>query len=327
MVKIKIVYCDISGIRLKIGKKEFFMGSFVDMTEWKKIEEALEKSEERFRQVAENSQGWVWEVDNKGLYTYSNSMVEKILGYKPEEIVGKKHFYDLFHPEDLKTLKKAAFGVFSKKQSFREFINRNIHKNGKIKWLSTSGVPILDDNGNLLGYRGADTDITEQKKLEEALRESEFRFKMYFENVPLCYQSLDEGGYILNVNKKWSDMIGYSRMEIIGRHFTEFLTRDLERHFDKNFELLKNNGRIENVEYKEEKPLFRLDLQLFSGCIGRNGYSSRADLKSCDGLEDSVLINFKIFFGQVFYKLSLVKHTDRDFNCDNSNFFLGRIFR
>jgi PAS domain S-box-containing protein len=95
--------------------------------------------------------------------------VEKILGYNLEDVVGKKHFYDLLHPEDREELKKAAFEVFAQKQSFREFINRNVRKDGETVWLSTSGIPILDEEGNLLGYRGADTDITERKRAEEAL--------------------------------------------------------------------------------------------------------------------------------------------------------------
>jgi len=64
-----------------------------------------------------------------------------------------------------------AFETFAKKQPFREFINLNMHKNGEIVWLSTSGVPILDERGNLLGYRGADIDITERKRAEEELKE------------------------------------------------------------------------------------------------------------------------------------------------------------
>ena len=142
-----------------------------EIDERKRIEGALRQSEERFQQVAENAREWIWEVDAHGLYIYASPIVEEILGYKPEEVVGEKHFYDLFHSEDREELKKAAFKVFTQKQPFREFINRNMHKDGKIVWLSTSGIPVLDEMGNLLGYRGADTDITEQKLSEEELRE------------------------------------------------------------------------------------------------------------------------------------------------------------
>ncbi len=140
-----------------------------DITERVQAGKSLRESEERFQQVAENAQEWIWEVDAHGLYTYASPVVEKILDYKPEEVVGKKHFYDLFHPEDREEFKKAAFEVFAQKQPFREFTNRNVRQDGETVWLSTSGVPILDEEGTLLGYRGADTDITERKRAERAL--------------------------------------------------------------------------------------------------------------------------------------------------------------
>ncbi len=140
--------------------------------EYKQSGEALWKAQERFRQVAENAQEWIWEVDARGLYVYGSSAVEKILGYKLEEIVEKKHFYDLFCDEDKEELKKAAFEVFAKRQPFRKFVNRNAHSDGHTVWLLTSGVPIFDEKGNLSGYRGADMDITERKNAEEKLRES-----------------------------------------------------------------------------------------------------------------------------------------------------------
>ncbi|MDI6809125.1 MAG: PAS domain S-box protein [Candidatus Eisenbacteria bacterium] len=136
-----------------------------DITERKRSEEALKASEKRFRDIADNAQEWIWEVDAEGKYTYASQVVEKILGYTPEEIL-QKHFYDLFHPEDREALKAAALAAFAAKQPFWEFINRNVHKNGQTIWLATSGLPLLDDKGNLLGYRGADTDITERKRSE-----------------------------------------------------------------------------------------------------------------------------------------------------------------
>ena len=135
----------------------------------KRTEELLRESEQRFRDIAENASEWIWEVDPKGKYTYVSPVVEKILGYKPEEML-KKHFYDLFHPEDLKKLKRAAFAMFAKKKSFSKFLNRNISKDGKIVWLSTSGIPISDEDGHFIGYRGLDTDITERKEVEDELR-------------------------------------------------------------------------------------------------------------------------------------------------------------
>jgi PAS domain S-box-containing protein len=155
------------------GELQYCITNSADITERKNMEDALRIREERFSDIAENALEWLWEVDIEGKYIYSSPVVEKIMGYKPEEIL-EKHFYDLFYPEDKEKLKKAAFIAFKQKQLFHGFINRNVHKNGKVIYLSTSGVPILDAQGNLLGYRGVDIDITEQQKRENLQKDENY---------------------------------------------------------------------------------------------------------------------------------------------------------
>jgi PAS domain S-box-containing protein len=142
-----------------------------EIAERKKVENDLRNSETRFKQIANNAVEWIWEIDTEGLYTYSSPVTEKLLGYKPEEIVAKKHFYDLFVEKDRDKLKKAAFDAFAQKQFFKGFLNANVHREGRIVWLMTSGVPILDDDDNLIGYRGSDIDITERKEAEETMKQ------------------------------------------------------------------------------------------------------------------------------------------------------------
>lgn len=137
-----------------------------DVTERKQAEEALRISENRFRQVAELVSDFVWEVDVNGLYTYTSPSVEKILGYSDGEMVGKMHFYDLFAPDVREQLKDAAFQAFAQQQHFQASPNTNISKTGKVVHLETNGIPILDNAGNLLGYRGADMNVTEKRQSE-----------------------------------------------------------------------------------------------------------------------------------------------------------------
>lgn len=107
---------------------------------------------------------WIWEVDINGLYTYCSSGIEELLGYKPQELVGKKHFYDMFIAQEREKLKNLALERFAEKLPFEDFLNANMHKNGKIVWLMTAGVPILDEHGNLIGYRGSDVNVSQRKK-------------------------------------------------------------------------------------------------------------------------------------------------------------------
>ncbi len=137
-----------------------------DITQRKRAEAALRESEKRFRDITDNAAAWVWEVDAQGQYTYCSPVVERLLGYKPEEVLGK-YFYDFFLPDQREELKNDALAVFATPKPFRDFINPNLHKNGQIVWLSTGGIPILDDQGNFKGYRGADIDVTARREAEE----------------------------------------------------------------------------------------------------------------------------------------------------------------
>ncbi len=155
--------------KLEVRFLQAVANTLAGIIERKQAEEALQESEKRFSDISENAMEWIWEVDTKGKYTYSSPLVEKLLGYTSGEIL-EKHFYDMFPPEERDELKKLAFETFQKKTPFKELENRNIHKDGKTVWLSTSGIPILDEKGELCGYRGADTDITERKLAEQQIR-------------------------------------------------------------------------------------------------------------------------------------------------------------
>ena len=155
-----------------LGDRPLLYSIVHDVTERVRAEKALRQSEERFRQIADTEGDFIWEVDADGLYTYANPVVEKILGYPPEELVGKLHFYDLFAPDVREELTAGAMGAFAAKAPFRDFVNPNLRKDGARVILETSGSPILGESGELLGYRGADKDITERMRAEEALRAS-----------------------------------------------------------------------------------------------------------------------------------------------------------
>jgi PAS domain S-box-containing protein len=159
-------------VRDPAGKIVGYSGIVRDIGERKQSEEALRESEERFKQVAENANEWIWEVDVDGMYTYTSPIIEKVLGYRPEEVIGKMHFYDFFAPDARGELKDVAFGIFATKASFNHFVNPNLHRNGNLVTLETSGAPILDKQGRLTGYRGVGTDITERKRSEDQIRAS-----------------------------------------------------------------------------------------------------------------------------------------------------------
>lgn len=148
------------------GIIESFVGKIMDITERKWAEEVLRASEESFRTLTESTSDWVWEVDVDGVYTYASPKVKDLLGYEPEEVIGKRPF-DLMPPEEAKRIAEEFRAIVDSQRPFARLENTNLHKDGRLVVLDTSGEPFFDADGRLCGYRGIDRDITERKKLDQ----------------------------------------------------------------------------------------------------------------------------------------------------------------
>lgn len=134
----------------------------------KRAEDALERSRRRFLDVTHTTGDWIWEVDADGRYTYASPVVRQVLGYSPDEVIGR-YYYDFFHPDEREELKTRAHDIFRRREPFIQFVNPSRHKDGNMVVLQTTGLPLSDAESNLLGYRGAHRDITAERRLEERL--------------------------------------------------------------------------------------------------------------------------------------------------------------
>ncbi|MBZ0221012.1 MAG: PAS domain S-box protein [Candidatus Methylomirabilis sp.] len=123
-------------------------------------------SEERFRALVETTSDWVWEIDSEGVYTYASPKILEILGYRPEEVVGRNRF-DFMAADEAQSMRAAFNEIADIKKPFSLIEIRKVRKDGRTVVIETSGAPILDPNGSLLGYRGVDRDITPRKAEEE----------------------------------------------------------------------------------------------------------------------------------------------------------------
>ncbi len=140
-------------------------------------EAALRESERRFAEVSALMGELIWEVDAEGLYTYLGPACRAMLGYGVEELVGRLHFYDL-HPEaGREAFKQAALALFARRERFQDFPNPIRAKDGRLVEVLTNAIPMLDEAGNLRGYRGADRDVTERRRVEEEHRRLEVKLQ------------------------------------------------------------------------------------------------------------------------------------------------------
>jgi PAS domain S-box-containing protein len=136
-----------------------------DITARKAAEEAVKESQEKFRSIVETTNEWIWAIDAEGHYIYTNPAIEYILGYEPEEIVGA-HVLAFLHNEDRAKLESLLPQLIKRKRGWSGRVLRWRHKDGSYRYLESNGVPVHDSQSNLIGYRGADRDITERRRME-----------------------------------------------------------------------------------------------------------------------------------------------------------------
>jgi len=133
------------------------------------IEEALAKSEYRFRALVETTSDSIWEIDENGRYTYVSPKVEHLLGYKLEEVIGKTPF-DFMPPDEVNRIAALFQNISELRKPFSGLENVNLRKDGQEVVLETSGTPIFDGQGKYSGYFGFERDITERKRVGEKVQ-------------------------------------------------------------------------------------------------------------------------------------------------------------
>lgn len=248
----------------------------------KQIPIASNAGEERYHSLVENTSDWIWEVDLDGRYTYSNRIVEDILGYTAQEILGRTPF-DLMPIEEAGRLVRIFREIAKARAPFSHLENVNLHKSGRRVVLETSGVPIFDEKCEFLGFRGIDRNVTVRKKFEEGLRrsreglerkfkktaqqivakqtdlqqeidtrrqiqaelaQSENQFRDLVESLNEGFAIVDAEGRLTYVNGKLLEMLGFARNEVVGKNIGDFVDETVRKLLQKQLAMRRTGIEI-----------------------------------------------------------------------------------
>ncbi len=191
----------------------------------------LEESHERFRSLVETTSDWIWEVNPEGSYIYSSPKVKDLLGYAPEEIIGK-NLVDLTTVKETERTARLFNKLISSRKPFTGFENNCQTKDGRIVVIEKNGVPVFSDSGDLLGYRGIARDISERKDALEALKGSRDQLRKSLEETVKALASAAEkrdpytAGHQMRVDLiacAIARELGLPEQQIEGLHFAALL--------------------------------------------------------------------------------------------------------
>jgi PAS domain S-box-containing protein len=166
-----IVHESARAIRGPDGKTVFYDGTVEDVTERKQAEDALTESQSKYRELVENLNDVIYAVDLDGTITYASSSAREVMGYAPEDLIGRP-FREIIHPDDRPGLDRRFHEILANRLGPWEWRYRT--RDGRFRWARTSSRPILE-SGRPVGISGLLSDITDRKKAVEGVLQSEAR--------------------------------------------------------------------------------------------------------------------------------------------------------
>lgn len=239
----------------KNGEVSKLYGYLLDQTEQEHTKQQLQIAKERFASVADQAGQVIWEINPEGLYTYISQAVEQALGYSPQELIGKVHYFDLHPEEGREAFKQDTFAMIKQRVALTDFENIAQHRNGQLVWFSTNCLPIYDKNGEFNGYRGVDNNITERKRIQQELEQSEARWRSVLDGTDQGVWDWNAQSNKVYFSPKWKSMLGYEDHEV-GDDLTDWSSRvhpddmpqvmaDLNRHFNGESDFYENVHRVQ----------------------------------------------------------------------------------
>ncbi len=219
------------------------------LEERQEIEAQLRISEQRFRDVSEAAGGYVWEIDANGIYIFITDKAKLVKGYESSQLLGHSPF-EFMPEEDIEDV-QAILDYATLNESSFKLEHRNITALGAIYWEEVSGIPVLNLQGEIIGFRGTGISITERKLAQAALAESEAKFRLLVEGINDNIFSAAMDGTFTYISPNFTEMFGYEISEFMDKSFISLVhPEDVPLCFEASQQMVKNGESKSIVEFR-----------------------------------------------------------------------------
>ena len=213
------VHMTTSVVRDADGKPLYHITQMHDVTPRKAAEDAVRQSEEQFRGLIQNASDMIGIIDSDMAIVYESPAIEVSLGYKPEDLVGKSAEVVL-HPEEIEGIRQFVAELMEHPGQHLPLLFRCRHIDGSWRWLEATVTNLLHVPG-IAGFVINARDVTDRRRVEQAIRESEERFRSAFDDASVAMAILSLDDVILRVNDALCELSGYQEHELVGRRGIE----------------------------------------------------------------------------------------------------------
>jgi PAS domain S-box-containing protein len=179
------------------------LGSFMDITKRRKMEETIRQSEEKYRTILDEMEDAYFEVDLAGNITFLNDAICRLLRYPKEELLGES-FRVHVNKDDLHIVYNAFGRIYSTGKPERDLCYKAVRKDGTTGFAEMTGFPLRNQKGEMIGFRGIGREVTERMKMEENLRQSEEKYRTILTDMQEGYFEVDLAGNFTFCNDSMS---------------------------------------------------------------------------------------------------------------------------